>query len=257
MTALRRIDLATGAELVVQPLEGLAFDGTLSAAFDGVVLFSSAARGDRVQRHHRRLAVVHGRGRARGLPIRVAQRIYLTQGIQPRRRGPAYRPGQGDRLRLGGQRVGGHVRGQGRRGARARPGREAGTPGATTSRAQRVTLAAAGLPLAALLRRPQRRRRQRRPGQRPGDHRGLHAAGTKSAAPAEPVRPSRVCHTGVSGSPGRRVVRGAVGPASPSSSVPGRRDRRGRRVARASPGASPSASAGARPGLPAPRARRA
>ncbi|MGH3234325.1 MAG: hypothetical protein ACRDOH_13925, partial [Streptosporangiaceae bacterium] len=43
VTALRRIDLATGAELVIQPLEGLEFDGTLSTAFDGVVLFSSAA----------------------------------------------------------------------------------------------------------------------------------------------------------------------------------------------------------------------
>ena len=43
VTALRRIDLATGAELVVRPLEGLSFAGTLSAAFDGVVLFSSAA----------------------------------------------------------------------------------------------------------------------------------------------------------------------------------------------------------------------
>jgi hypothetical protein len=42
ITALRRIDLATGAELLVQPLEGLSFPGTLSAAFDGVVLFSSA-----------------------------------------------------------------------------------------------------------------------------------------------------------------------------------------------------------------------
>ena len=43
VTALRRIDLATGAELVVRPLESLEFDGTLSTAFDGVVLFSSAA----------------------------------------------------------------------------------------------------------------------------------------------------------------------------------------------------------------------
>ena len=43
VTALRRIDLATGAELVVLPLEGLEFDGTLSTALDGVVLFSSAA----------------------------------------------------------------------------------------------------------------------------------------------------------------------------------------------------------------------
>ena len=43
VSALRRIDLATGAELVIQPLEGLSFRGTLSAAFDGVVLFSAAA----------------------------------------------------------------------------------------------------------------------------------------------------------------------------------------------------------------------
>ena len=42
VTALRKIDLATGAELLVQPLEGVSFPGTLSAAFDGVVLFSSA-----------------------------------------------------------------------------------------------------------------------------------------------------------------------------------------------------------------------
>ncbi len=43
VSALRRIDLATGSELVVRPLEGLSFRGTLSTAFDGVVLFSSAA----------------------------------------------------------------------------------------------------------------------------------------------------------------------------------------------------------------------
>ena len=43
VTALRRIDLGTGDELVVRPLESLEFDGTLSTAFDGVVLFSSAA----------------------------------------------------------------------------------------------------------------------------------------------------------------------------------------------------------------------
>jgi hypothetical protein len=43
VTALRRIDLATGAEMVVRPLEGLSFAGALSTAFDGVVLFSSPA----------------------------------------------------------------------------------------------------------------------------------------------------------------------------------------------------------------------
>ncbi len=42
VTALRRIDVATGSEVLVLPTEGLSFDGTLSAAFDGVVLFSSA-----------------------------------------------------------------------------------------------------------------------------------------------------------------------------------------------------------------------
>jgi hypothetical protein len=42
VTALRKIDLVTGAELVVQPLMGLSFPGTLSAAFGGVVLFSDA-----------------------------------------------------------------------------------------------------------------------------------------------------------------------------------------------------------------------
>ena len=41
--ALHRIDLATGSEVVVRPIEGLSFPGTLSGAFDGVVLFSSAA----------------------------------------------------------------------------------------------------------------------------------------------------------------------------------------------------------------------
>jgi hypothetical protein len=43
VTALRRIDLSTGAEMVVRPLEGLSFAGALSTAFDGVVLFSSPA----------------------------------------------------------------------------------------------------------------------------------------------------------------------------------------------------------------------
>ena len=42
-SALHRIDLATGSEVVVHPIEGLSFPGTLSGAFDGVVLFSSAA----------------------------------------------------------------------------------------------------------------------------------------------------------------------------------------------------------------------
>ncbi len=43
VTALREINLATGAETVVRPLDGLSFRGRLSDAFDGVVLFSSAS----------------------------------------------------------------------------------------------------------------------------------------------------------------------------------------------------------------------
>ena len=42
VTALRQINLATGAQILVRPLEGLSFAGTFSVAFDGVVLFSTA-----------------------------------------------------------------------------------------------------------------------------------------------------------------------------------------------------------------------
>ena len=42
VTALRQIDLATGADVLIRPIEGLSFPGTFSAAFDGVVLFSTA-----------------------------------------------------------------------------------------------------------------------------------------------------------------------------------------------------------------------
>jgi outer membrane protein assembly factor BamB len=41
VTALRKINLATGAERLIRPARG-AFDGTLSAALDGVVLFSGS-----------------------------------------------------------------------------------------------------------------------------------------------------------------------------------------------------------------------
>jgi hypothetical protein len=42
VTALRQINLATGVQILLRPLEGLAFTGTFSAAFAGVVLFSTA-----------------------------------------------------------------------------------------------------------------------------------------------------------------------------------------------------------------------
>ena len=163
VTALRRIDLATGSELVVRPLEGLSFDGTLSTALDGVVLFSSAAgvtaysgtTGAWLWSVHGAVPESTDRRPRPDLPHR---------GIQPGRRRPANRPGQGDRLRLRGQRIGRGVRGQGRRGPRARPGRERRRlglrPRGAAGHAGRGRVA-----LAALLRRPQRRRRQRRPSQ--------------------------------------------------------------------------------------------
>jgi hypothetical protein len=42
VTALRQINVLTGAEFLVGPLQGLSFSGAFSAVFDGVVLFSSA-----------------------------------------------------------------------------------------------------------------------------------------------------------------------------------------------------------------------
>jgi hypothetical protein len=42
VTAVRQIDLRTGAQRLIQPVSG-SFDGRLSGAFDGVLLFSSAA----------------------------------------------------------------------------------------------------------------------------------------------------------------------------------------------------------------------
>ena len=79
VTALHRIDLATGSELVVRPIEGLSFRGALSGAFDGVVLFSSAAG---VTAYNgstgARLWSAHG-----AVPEGVdhsPRRIYLTEG---------------------------------------------------------------------------------------------------------------------------------------------------------------------------------
>ncbi len=42
VTALRQVNLATGADVLIRPIEGVSFPGTFSAAFDGVVLFSTA-----------------------------------------------------------------------------------------------------------------------------------------------------------------------------------------------------------------------
>jgi len=78
VTALRRINLSTGAERLIRP-PGPAFDGALSLAFDGVVLFAAArgvtaydgATGTRLW--HRRVALPES-------VDAVGQRLYLLVG---------------------------------------------------------------------------------------------------------------------------------------------------------------------------------
>jgi hypothetical protein len=79
VTALRRIDLTTGAELVVRPLEGRSFTGALSTAFDGVVLFSSAT-GVTAYSGVTGVRLWSARGAVpEGTDLRP-QRVYLTEG---------------------------------------------------------------------------------------------------------------------------------------------------------------------------------
>jgi hypothetical protein len=79
VTALRRINLVTGTEFLVRPLEGLSFDGRFSTAFDGVVLFSSAAGVTAYSgTTGARLWSVHG-AVPEGTDQR-SRRIYLTEG---------------------------------------------------------------------------------------------------------------------------------------------------------------------------------
>ena len=56
VTALRRINLRTGAERLIRP-RGHAFTGSLSLAFDGAVFFARRPGDQRLQRDHRRPAV--------------------------------------------------------------------------------------------------------------------------------------------------------------------------------------------------------
>jgi hypothetical protein len=79
VTALRRIDLATGAELVIPPLEGPEFAGVLSTAFDGVVLFSSAA-GVTAYSGATGGWLWSARGAVAESADQHARRIYLTEG---------------------------------------------------------------------------------------------------------------------------------------------------------------------------------
>jgi hypothetical protein len=79
VTALRRIDLTTGAEMVVRPLEGLSFAGALSTAFDGVVLFSSPA-GVTAYSGGAGVRLWSARGAVpEGTDLRP-RRVYLTEG---------------------------------------------------------------------------------------------------------------------------------------------------------------------------------
>jgi putative pyrroloquinoline-quinone binding quinoprotein len=79
VTALRRIDLTTGAELVVRPLEGPSFTGVLSTAFDGVVLFSSAA-GVTAYSGATGVRLWFARGAVPEGPDLHPRRVYLTEG---------------------------------------------------------------------------------------------------------------------------------------------------------------------------------
>ena len=79
VTALRRINLMTGTELLVRPLEGLSFPGTLSAAFDGVVLFSSAAGVTAYSGATGAMLWTIGGAVAEGTDP-GSQRLYLTRG---------------------------------------------------------------------------------------------------------------------------------------------------------------------------------
>jgi len=79
VTALRRIDLTTGAEMVIRPLEGPSFAGTLSTAFDGVVLFSSPA-GVTAYSGDTGVRLWSARGAVpEGTDLRP-RRVYLTEG---------------------------------------------------------------------------------------------------------------------------------------------------------------------------------
>ncbi len=79
VTAVRKIDLVTGAELLLRPLEGLSFPGTFSAASDDVMLFTSAAGVTAYSgTTGATLWTIHG-AVPEGADPR-ARRIYLTRG---------------------------------------------------------------------------------------------------------------------------------------------------------------------------------
>jgi outer membrane protein assembly factor BamB len=78
VTALRRINLRTGAEQLVRP-PGQAFDGTLSLAFDGVLLFA-AARGVTAYSESTGARLWHRRVALPESVDAVGHRLYLLVG---------------------------------------------------------------------------------------------------------------------------------------------------------------------------------
>ena len=235
-SALHRIDLATGSELVVRPIEGLSFPGTLSGAFDGVVLFSSAAG---VTAYNgttgTRLWSAHG-----AVPEGIdhsPRRIYLTEGsnlvgVDPQT-GKVKATASGSAVNGA---AGVYVVRNG-----VALGLDQGASGDAWGYAlalQRVTLSRPRAALAALLRRPERPRRQRRPGRQPGGHRGLPAAGAPLAGPAEHARVGRADAS----APPSGTATGPTLSSPPNTSIPPASST----TATPNPDASPSAPAGTR-----------
>ncbi len=247
VTALRRIDLATGAELVVQPLEGLEFDGMFSTAFDGVVLFSSAARVTAYSgTTGARLWSING-----AVPESTDQRpprIYLTEGsnlvgvdpltgrVKATASGSAVNGSAGVYVVRGGVALGLDQGGN-------------GDAWGYDLAVQRVTLAAAGLPwphyfvdLSGV-------------GGSADPVSGLVIiAACRQLAPGPPTQPSASASSGsapsTSAPPGSASSGSAAGPSagptvSPSSSASGSPGSSGSSGSTPSPSASPSGSAGA------------
>ena len=172
------------------PLEGLSFHGALSTAFDGVVLFSSAA-GVTAYNGSTGTLLWSAPGAVPEGTDRRPRRIYLTEGsnlvgvdpqtgrVEATVSGSAVNGAAGVYVVRNGVALGLDQGGNG------------GAWGYDLA-VQRITLAAAGLPWPHYFVDLERRRRQRRPGRQPGDHRGLHAAGTESCDPAERIRIVRV-----------------------------------------------------------------
>ena len=185
VTALRRIDLATGSSLVVRPLVGASFGGTLSAAWDGIVLFSSASG----------VTAYSGTTGVRLWSIAGAvpegtdsrpSRVYLTKGsdligVDPQTgrilstvSGSAVNGSAGVYVVRGGVALGMDQGGS-------------GDAWGYDISAQRVTLAAPGLPWPHYFVDLTGVGGSANPAGQHGDHRGLQAAGTGLADPAPAV----------------------------------------------------------------------